>query len=63
VYRSQASAAVALALAGHPHEPVFTRNMRKALEIYERIKEEYPDSQEGQEAEKYIAKMKILLSK
>lgn len=35
----------------------------EALEIYKRIKDEYPESQEGQEAEKYIAKMKILLSK
>jgi len=32
----------------------------EALKLYERIKNEYPESTEGLSAEKYIARVKIL---
>jgi TolA-binding protein len=35
----------------------------KALNIYKRVKDEYPRSTEGREAPKYIAKMEGLLKK
>ena len=35
---------------------------QKALETYQKIKDNYPKSQEGQKIEKYIAKVKILLN-
>ena len=38
-------------------------DFKKALEIYELIKEKYPESQEGSQIDKYIAKAKGLLEK
>jgi hypothetical protein len=35
----------------------------KALEFYNRIKNEYPDTNEGQNVEKYIARTTTLLEK
>ena len=35
---------------------------QKALETYQKIKDNYPESQEGQKMEKYIAKVKLLLN-
>lgn len=35
---------------------------QKALETYRKIKDNYPESQEAQEIEKYIAKVKLLLN-
>jgi len=32
---------------------------QKALETYKKIKDNYPESQEGQKIEKYIAKVKL----
>ncbi|HUS86602.1 MAG TPA: tetratricopeptide repeat protein [Bacteroidales bacterium] len=34
-------------------------NMKKALEMYQTIKEKYPDSNEGNNIEKYIARVKV----
>ena len=36
-------------------------NFDKALEIYERIQSEYPESTEGSSIEKYIARVKLLI--
>ena len=36
-------------------------DFQKALETYQKIKDNYPESQEGQKIEKYIAKAKLLL--
>ena len=35
---------------------------QKALETYQKIKDNYPESQEGQKMEKYIAKVKLLIN-
>jgi len=35
---------------------------QKALDTYQKIKDNYPESQEGQKIEKYIAKAKLLLN-
>ena len=35
---------------------------QKALETYQKIKDNYPESQEGQKIEKYIAKVKLMLN-
>ncbi len=37
-------------------------NFNEALKIYQRIKEEYPESTEGSTIDKYIARVKLLLS-
>jgi len=35
---------------------------QKALETYQKIKDNYPESQEGQKIEKYIAKVKLMIN-
>ncbi|MBE9510061.1 MAG: tetratricopeptide repeat protein [Bacteroidetes bacterium] len=37
-------------------------NFQKALETYQKIKDNYPESQEAREIEKYIAKAKLMLN-
>ena len=46
--------------AGQAYES--QEEFQKALETYQKIKDNYPESQEGQKIEKYIAKVKILLN-
>lgn len=46
--------------AGHVYES--QEEFQKALETYQKIKDNYPESQEAQKIEKYIAKIKILLN-
>jgi tetratricopeptide (TPR) repeat protein len=45
--------------AGELHET--NGNYTEALKLYERIKEEYPESTEGSSIDKYIARAKLLL--
>ncbi|GAH52704.1 unnamed protein product, partial [marine sediment metagenome] len=35
---------------------------QKALETYQKIKDNYPESQEAQKIEKYIAKVKLMIN-
>lgn len=45
--------------AAELHE--LNNNYEKALELYERIQKEYPESTEGMSIEKYIARVKLLM--
>ncbi len=45
--------------AGEIHE--LNGNYAEALKLYERIKDEYPESTEGTSVDKYIARVKLLL--
>ena len=45
--------------AGHVYET--QEKFQKALETYQKIKDNYPESQEGQKIEKYIAKVKLMI--
>ncbi len=47
--------------AAEIHE--MNNNFQEALNIYERIQKEYPESTEGASIEKYIARVKILMGK
>ncbi len=39
------------------------KNLDKALELYEKIKKQYPNSTEGQDIDKYIARIKTIQNK
>jgi len=40
-----------------------TGDLKQALSIYEEIKKEFPDSEEGRKIDKYIARVKLALLK
>jgi len=46
--------------AGQVYESL--EEFQKALETYQKIKDKYPESQEGQKIEKYIAKVKLMIN-